>query len=86
MFGRAFEVKDNKTDEMVEGPDVQNYVAALDIMADKCHAERGMHVLHVAASPGALPCQEAEYGRVLHAVEELLEEGSGGCICKRCNW
>ncbi|KAI0324969.1 hypothetical protein GY45DRAFT_1390266 [Cubamyces sp. BRFM 1775] len=40
---------------------------------------RAMHVLHVAASPGALPCQEAEYGRVLHAVEELLEEGRGGC-------
>ena len=43
--------------------------------------ERAMHVLHVAARPGALPCREAEYGRVLRAVEELLEEGSGGCIC-----
>ena len=42
---------------------------------------RAMHVLHVAARPGALPCREAEYGRVLRAVEELLEEGSGGCIC-----
>nr|VWP01838.1 Uncharacterized protein [Ganoderma boninense] len=39
-----------------------------------------MHVLHVAARPGALPCREEEYGRVLRAVEELLEEGSGGCI------
>ena len=35
----------------------------------------------VAARPGALPCREEEYGRVLRAVEELLEEGSGGCIC-----
>ena len=43
--------------------------------------ERAMHVLHVAARPGALPCREQEYGRVLRAVEELLEEGSGGCIC-----
>ncbi|KAH9921247.1 P-loop containing nucleoside triphosphate hydrolase protein [Epithele typhae] len=42
--------------------------------------ERAMHVLHVAARPGALPCRETEYGRVLRAVEELLEEGSGGCI------
>ncbi|KAI9000488.1 P-loop containing nucleoside triphosphate hydrolase protein [Trametes punicea] len=41
---------------------------------------RAMHVLHVAARPGALPCRETEYGRVLRAVEELLEEGSGGCI------
>ncbi|KAI0787282.1 P-loop containing nucleoside triphosphate hydrolase protein [Fomes fomentarius] len=46
--------------------------------------QRAMHVLHVAARPGALPCREQEYGRVLRAVEELLEEGSGGCIC-RCN-
>ena len=42
---------------------------------------RAMHVLHVAARPGALPCREEEYKRVLRAVEELLEEGSGGCIC-----
>ncbi len=42
---------------------------------------RAMHVLHVAARPGALPCREGEYGRVLRSVEELLEEGSGGCIC-----
>ena len=42
---------------------------------------RAMHVLHVAARPEALPCREEEYGRILRAVEELLEEGSGGCIC-----
>ncbi|KAL6301181.1 P-loop containing nucleoside triphosphate hydrolase protein [Sparassis latifolia] len=41
---------------------------------------RAMHVLHVAARPEALPCREEEYRRVLRAVEELLEEGSGGCI------
>lgn len=43
---------------------------------------RAMHVLHVAARPDALPCREEEYGRVLRAVEELLEEGSGGCVCR----
>lgn len=42
---------------------------------------RAMHVLHVAARPEALPCREEEYGRILRSVEELLEEGSGGCIC-----
>ncbi|KAH9916185.1 P-loop containing nucleoside triphosphate hydrolase protein [Amylocystis lapponica] len=41
---------------------------------------RAMHVLHVAARPEALPCREEEYGRVLRSVEELLEEGSGGCV------
>lgn len=53
---------------------------------------RAMQVLHVASRPegsgdsggrgrGMLPCREAEYGRILGAVEELLEEGSGGCVC-----
>ena len=37
-----------------------------------------MHMLHVAARPGALPCGEMEYGWVLRAVEELLEEGVVG--------
>lgn len=45
---------------------------------------RAMHVLHVASRPEAhrLPCREDEYARILRSVEELLEEGSGGCICK----
>lgn len=48
---------------------------------------RAMHVLHVSARPDAhiLPCREEEYARVLRAVEELLEEGSGGCICQYCD-
>ncbi|KIJ60349.1 hypothetical protein HYDPIDRAFT_117246 [Hydnomerulius pinastri MD-312] len=41
---------------------------------------RAMHVLHVAARPDVLPCREEEYNRVLRTVEELLEEGSGGCV------
>ncbi|KAI0245980.1 P-loop containing nucleoside triphosphate hydrolase protein [Lactifluus subvellereus] len=41
---------------------------------------RAMHALHVGARPEALPCRAEEYGRVMRAVEELLEEGSGGCI------
>jgi origin recognition complex subunit 1 len=43
---------------------------------------RAMHVLHVAARPDLLPCREEEYGRVLRSVEELVEEGSGGCVCE----
>lgn len=43
---------------------------------------RAMHVLHVGSRPDALPCREEEYDRVLRCVGELLEEGSGGCICK----
>ena len=46
---------------------------------------RAMHALHVGARPEALPCRTEEYGRVMRAVEELLEEGSGGCICEFAN-
>lgn len=42
---------------------------------------RSMHALHVGSRPDSLPCREAEYERVLRCVGELLEEGSGGCIC-----
>jgi len=42
---------------------------------------RAMHVLHVAARPDILPCRGEEYSRVLRTVEELLEEGNGGCVC-----
>jgi hypothetical protein len=42
---------------------------------------RSMHALHVGSRPNALPCREEEYARVLKCVGELLEEGSGGCIC-----
>ena len=45
---------------------------------------RAMRVLHVSAKPDALPCREEEYARCLRAVEELLEEGSGGCVCQFC--
>jgi origin recognition complex subunit 1 len=43
---------------------------------------RSMHALHVGSRPDSLPCREAEYERVLRCVGELLEEGSGGCICE----
>lgn len=42
---------------------------------------RAMHVLHVGSRPDALPCREEEFERVLRCVGELLEEGSGGCVC-----
>ena len=43
---------------------------------------RAMHVLHVGSRPDALSCREEEFQHVLRSVGELLEEGSGGCICK----
>jgi len=42
---------------------------------------RAMHVLHVGSRPDALPCREEEFDKVLRCVGELLEEGSGGCVC-----
>ncbi|KAJ6619997.1 P-loop containing nucleoside triphosphate hydrolase protein [Mycena sp. CBHHK59/15] len=41
---------------------------------------RAMHVLHVGNRPDALPCREDEFDRVLGSVNDLLDEGSGGCI------
>lgn len=43
---------------------------------------RAMHVLHVGNRPEALPCRTVEYEKVLASVGELLDEGSGGCVCK----
>ena len=43
---------------------------------------RAMHVLHVGARPDALPCREEEFEKVLRCIGELLEEESGGCVCK----
>jgi origin recognition complex subunit 1 len=43
---------------------------------------RAMHALHVGSRPEALPRRAEEYARVMRAVEELIEEGSGGCICR----
>lgn len=41
---------------------------------------RAMHALHVGARPDALPCRDSEYTQVLQSVEDILEEGSGGCV------
>lgn len=43
---------------------------------------RAMHMLHVGNRPGSLPCRDAEFENVLGCVGELLEEGSGGCVCE----
>jgi len=43
---------------------------------------RAMHLLHVAARPDALPGRDAEFDEILGSVLRVLEEGSGGCICK----
>ncbi|KAL0955101.1 hypothetical protein HGRIS_004017 [Hohenbuehelia grisea] len=42
--------------------------------------QRALHLLHVGSRPDALPCRDDEYGQILHSVNDLLEEGSGGCI------
>ncbi|EIW84536.1 P-loop containing nucleoside triphosphate hydrolase protein [Coniophora puteana RWD-64-598 SS2] len=41
---------------------------------------RAQQALHVAARPGALPCRDEEFGKIMRAVEGLVEEGSGGCV------
>lgn len=43
---------------------------------------RAMHMLHVGNRPDSLPCRDAEFENVLRCVGELLEEGSGGCVCE----
>jgi hypothetical protein len=46
---------------------------------------RAMNALHVGARPDAFPCRSEGYARVMRTVEELIEEGSGGCICRLLN-
>jgi origin recognition complex subunit 1 len=58
---------------------VESYAMLLSSLPADPHL-RAQHVLHVAARPDELPCRDAEFARVLRAVEELLEEGSGGCV------
>lgn len=43
---------------------------------------RALHMLHVGSRPDALPCREEQYADVLKDVSDLLEEGSGGCVCE----
>ena len=43
---------------------------------------RAMHALHVGSRPDALPCRDQEFDRILRSIGDLLEEGSGGCICQ----
>lgn len=39
-------------------------------------------MLHVGATPESLPCREEEFVDVLSKVEEGVESGGGGCLCK----
>ncbi|KAK7460371.1 Origin recognition complex, subunit 1 [Stygiomarasmius scandens] len=41
---------------------------------------RAMHALHVGSRPDALPCRDEEFDWLLRTVEELVDEGSGGCV------
>ncbi|KAJ3480400.1 hypothetical protein NLI96_g8374 [Meripilus lineatus] len=64
-------------------PPPQDRIGDLDLMLANVPRDpwlRAMHVLHVASRPEELPCREEEYNRVLRSVEELVEEGSGGCV------
>ena len=60
---------------------------ALDFMQVETHNLpddpwlRAMQVLHVGSRPDALPCRDEQYTRILRSVEDLLDEGSGGCVC-----
>lgn len=79
-------VSSSKRKSLVTFP-VRYPAQSLDFQASMVHIPRNpwlrsMHALHVGSRPNALPCREEEYARVLKCVGELLEEGSGGCICE----
>jgi origin recognition complex subunit 1 len=44
--------------------------------------QRALRLLHVGATPDSLPCREEEFVDVLSRVEEGVEGGGGGCLCK----
>ena len=44
--------------------------------------QRAMRLLHVGATPESLPCREEEFVDVLSKVEEGVDSGGGGCLCK----
>jgi origin recognition complex subunit 1 len=44
--------------------------------------ERALRLLHVGATPESLPCREDEFVDVLSRVEDGVESGGGGCLCK----
>ena len=48
--------------------------------------QRALRLLHVGATPESLPCREEEFVDVLSKVEEGVESGGGGCLCKWCRF
>ena len=66
-------------------PEMAGALSLGEVSKEKDPWLRAMHALHVGARPDALPCRTEEYARVMRAVEELIEESSGGCICKLLN-
>ena len=44
--------------------------------------QRALRLLHVGATPDSLPCREEEFVDVLSRVEEGVEGGGGGCLCR----
>ncbi|KAI0260462.1 P-loop containing nucleoside triphosphate hydrolase protein [Gloeopeniophorella convolvens] len=61
-------------------PEMAGAFSLGEVSTEKDSWLRAMHALHVGVRPETLPCRTEEYARVMRAVEELLEEGSGGYL------
>ncbi|KAH9029301.1 P-loop containing nucleoside triphosphate hydrolase protein [Lactarius deliciosus] len=77
---RAIRARARRPVMLAPPPEMAGAFALGEASTEKDPWLRAMHALHVGARPEALPCRTEEYARVMRAVEELLEEGSGGCI------
>lgn len=53
---------------------------SLDELRSMSAQDRAKRLLHVGATPEALPCREEQYDEVLACVEDAVEEGIGGCL------
>jgi origin recognition complex subunit 1 len=78
---RAIRARARRPVMLAPPPEMAGAFALGEASTEKDLWLRAMHALHVGARPEALPCRAEEYARVMRSVEELLEEGSGGCIC-----
>ena len=78
---RAIRARARRTVMLAPPPEMAGAFALGEASTEPDPWLRAMHALHVGARPEALPCRTEEYARVMRSVEELLEEGSGGCIC-----
>ncbi|KAI9511943.1 P-loop containing nucleoside triphosphate hydrolase protein [Russula earlei] len=77
---RALRVRARRPVMRLPPPEMTGTFIACEASAEADPWLRAMHALHVGARPESLPCRTEEYAQIMRAVEELLEEGSGGCI------